>query len=115
MSITKRTESCIKVLNPPLMRIFSKSILIIILTLINGCKQESKNHPKNPEETVVLPKASETSIKSFNEFFELFNTDSTFQKESIKFPFKVNLINPGNEDHTKDKFIYTEKNNIRCV
>ena len=94
------------------MKIFSKFTLIIILAIFFGCKNDTNSHHKNPEETFVLPKPSDASIKSFNDFFELFNKDSTFQKGRIKFPLRVDQINPIQENHKKNKQVYIEKNDF---
>jgi len=82
------------------------SILTILFLLSCGTKSTDSLTTDQETESLTIPKNNEQ--EDFNEFFKRFTTDSSFQIERTKFPFRVIwLTDDGETTHETEKENWT--------
>lgn len=67
----------------------TKNIFILTSLLLLSCGTKSTDSTTSFKEPDSLTISKTAGREDFNEFFERFTTDSLFQMERIKFPFRV--------------------------
>lgn len=67
----------------------TKNIFILTFFLIFSCGTKSTDSATTDKEADSLTASKATDGEDFNKFFERFTTDSLFQMERTKFPFRV--------------------------
>ena len=66
----------------------TKNIFILTFLLLFSCGTKPTDSTSSDKKTDSLT-SSKTTDEDFNEFFKRFTTDSVFQMERTKFPFRV--------------------------
>lgn len=66
-----------------------KNIFILTFLLLFSCGTKSTDSTSSDKSTDSLTISKTTNGEDFNEFFARFTTDSVFQIERTKFPFRV--------------------------
>lgn len=67
----------------------TKNIFILTCLLLFSCGTKSTDSTSSDRSTDSLTISKTTDQEDFNEFFARFTTDSVFQMERTKFPFRV--------------------------
>jgi len=67
----------------------TKNIFILTFLLLFSCGTKSTDSALSDKKTDSLTISKKTDGEDFNEFFDRFKTDSVFQMDRTKFPFRV--------------------------
>lgn len=86
----------------------TKNIFILTCLLLFSCGTKSTDSTSPDKNTDSLTISKTTDEEDFNEFFARFTTDSVFQMERTKFPFRVIwLTEDGETTHETEKENWT--------
>jgi hypothetical protein len=86
----------------------TKSILILTFLLHFSCGTKPADSTSSDKKTDPLTISKTADGEDFNEFFERFTTDSVFQMERTKFPFRVIwMTEDGETTHETEKENWT--------
>lgn len=75
---------------------------IVIITFLDSCTYRKENQPKT--------ESLDSLIENFDEFYNKFHNDSTFQMSRIKFPLEGGSVDDqGNVEWTKENWTIMKK------
>ena len=86
----------------------TKNIFILTILFFVSCGTKSTDSPTTNQRADSLTISTNNNQEDFNEFFKKFTTDSLFQVERTKFPFRVIwLTDDGETTHETEKENWT--------